>query len=382
MSPEAKNCKCISSAHGHGIPCGRSVTDAGDLCTFCASAESVIANLKPSEYILADSFKAYPISNVASQVMFTDWLPTVSYPDPEKVRTLENEIHQLQDKLQKVAGDLQKEKVTAAGHEEREMQLTATLSELTKKQQLAFLLDRISPEAADVLLDSEQLRSDFLNPDPRLLFAMSVDIRRSTDLMLKARTPQAFAKFITKLCNDLMDVVRNNHGVVDKFTGDGILCFFPEFFTGKDAGYYALATADACHAIFKRHYGAHRSSFTSVLTEVGLGIGIDYGECHLVQVAGNLTIVGSPVVYACRLGGAPAGTTLLNQPAYEVVSERHGGYVFLEETSIPIKHEGELAAYAATLSRANPTPLAPAWRDLKNSDGISETTGVGQRKEK
>ncbi len=90
---------------------------------------------------------------------------------------------------------------------------------------------------------------------------------------------------------------------------------FPEFFSGKDAGYYALAAADACHATFEKHYRAHRNSFRSVLKDVGLGIGVDYGECHLVLVAGNLTIVGSPVVYACRLGGAPAGLTLLNQPA-------------------------------------------------------------------
>jgi class 3 adenylate cyclase len=225
----------------------------------------------------------------------------------------------------------------------------------------------VSPEAAGVLLDSEQLYAEFLSPKARALFAMSVDIRRSTDLMLKARTPQAFATFITKLCNDLMDVVRKNHGVVDKFTGDGILCFFPEFFSGGDAGYYALAAADACHATFDKHYRAHRNSFTSVLKEVGLGIGVDYGECHLVQVAGNLTIVGSPVVYACRLGAAPAKLTLLNQSAYEIISKRHGGCVLLQETSIDIKHEGILVAYAANLSRSNFAPLPPAWIEMKKS---------------
>lgn len=96
-----------------------------------------------------------------------------------------------------------------------------------------------------------------------------------------------------------------------------------------------------------------------------MGIGVDYGECHLVQVAGSLTIVGAPVVYACRLGGAPAGTTLLNQPAYEKVCERHGGRVLLDETSIEIKHEGVLVAYAATLSRSNYQPIQPAWIDAR-----------------
>lgn len=367
-------CKCVNGAHGHGIPCSQPTTESSELCYSCSAAITASVPTIRS-YQLYDTFKTFPASNVASSSLvsgsfgqgFASGANILYYPDQEKVRSLENEIRNLQDSLKETASALQKEKLSAAGHKESEAKLKETLYELTKKQQLEFLLDRVSPEAADVLLDSEELRSKFLGSDPRLLFAMSVDIRRSTDLMLKARTPQAFATFITKLCNELMDVVRSCHGVVDKFTGDGILCFFPEFFSGRDAGYYALAAADACHNTFTKHYRAHRNSFATVLQEVGLGIGVDYGECHLVQVAGNLTIVGSPVVYACRLGGAPGGTTLLNQPAYEIISERHGGRVLLEETSIEIKHEGVLVAYAATLSRGSYVPSPPAWIDAKGA---------------
>jgi class 3 adenylate cyclase len=371
-----QNCNCVSLTHGHGFSCSQPATEPSGLCKACSDSEKIGGIISPSFVGTSfDAFKTYPVSNVASSIFvsgklgegFVGSADIFSFPDQEKVRSLEDEIRRLEDSLKTTASELQKEKATAAGHMERETKLKSTLSELTKKQQLAFLLDRVSPEAADVLLDSEQLGTEFLRSEPRLLFAMSVDIRRSTDLMLKARTPQAFAAFITNLCKDLMDVVRNNHGVVDKFTGDGILCFFPEFFSGKDAGYYALAAADACHATFDKHYRAHRNSFRSVLKDVGLGIGVDHGECHLVQVAGNLTIVGSPVVYACRLGGAPAGWTLLNQPAYEIISERHGGCVLLEETSIDIKHEGVLVAYKATLSRSNFAPSPPAWIELKKS---------------
>jgi hypothetical protein len=115
-----------------------------------------------------------------------------------------------------------------------------------------------------------------------------------------------------------------------------------------------------------------------VLKEVGLGIGVDYGECHLVQVAGSLTIVGVPVVYACRLGGAPAGKTLLNQPAYEAISEKHGGRVLLNETSIEIKHEGVLFAYEATLSRSDYQPAQPAWMDAKKAVSDSSAGAAGK----
>jgi class 3 adenylate cyclase len=343
------------------------------------------AFLSSDLFKMYDLLKTYPGSTFASPIFasgsvveLTGSGSLLSYPDQEKVRSLEDEIRRLRDDLGNITRTLQEEKSTSAEHKRREEKLTATLDELKKKQQLAFLLDRVSPEAAHVLLESEGLRTEFLSPDPRPLFAMSVDIRRSTDLMLKARTPQEFATFITDLCKDLMDVVRKCHGVIDKFTGDGILCFFPEFFSGRDAGFYALAAADACHSTFDRHYRAHRNSFRSVLKDVGLGIGVDYGECHLVQVAGNLTIVGAPVVYACRLGGAPAGKTLLNQPAYEVISERHGGRVLLDETSIEIKHEGVLVAYTATLSRGNYQPAQPAWIDAKGSAANSSDITTGK----
>jgi len=81
---------------------------------------------------------------------------------------------------------------------------------------------------------------------------------------------------------------------------------------------------------------------------------------------GDLTIVGVPVVYACRLGGAPAGETLVNQPAYEIISERHGGSVFLTETAIDIKHEGTLVAYSAKLSRSRYEPKPPEWINSKS----------------
>ncbi len=88
------------------------------------------------------------------------------FPDPVKVRSLEDQIRTLRDDLNQKTLALRDEKFARADHEKRAQELKATLDELTKKQQLAFLLDRVRTEAADVLLDSTDLRGQFLSPEP------------------------------------------------------------------------------------------------------------------------------------------------------------------------------------------------------------------------
>jgi class 3 adenylate cyclase len=185
--------------------------------------------------------------------------------------------------------------------------------------------------------------------------------------MLKAREPKLYADFITNLCSDLTKIIVDDYGVFDKFTGDGLLCFFPSFYSGEDAPYYAIKAAAECHNKFTEHYQKNRKCFKTVLINVGLGIGIDYGKTHLVKMQDQLTVIGEPVVYACRLSGGEAGKTLINQPAYEILSELYGAYVDFKEDSIEIKHEGPTLAYIASLSKKSYVPKIPEWLSKKVS---------------
>ncbi len=281
--------------------------------------------------------------------------------DRDRALAFQRENVELRAEAEKLRRAIETERNTSAELKKNVIKLENTNAKLQEQQQLAFILERVNPPAQVALLSREDFRKQVLETEQAPMFVMSVDIRRSTELMLKARRPQAFASFITSLCTNLMNVVLEHNGIVDKFTGDGILAFFPEFFSGIDAGYLALAAAERCHSEFAVHYRAHRKSFQSVLLDAGLGIGIDYGECHLVRFAAGLTVVGAPVVYACRLGSAPAGCTYLNQPAYEAVSERHSGLFFLNETCIEIKHEGRVVAYTAKPARTDYQPAEPDW---------------------
>jgi len=268
---------------------------------------------------------------------------------------------ELEDEISSLKKEIRIKTATAQKKGKEIEDLKKTIEELNKKKRLQHLLYRVNDTARKKLLESEEFKDRFEKSEHCSAAIMAVDIRRSTELMLKARKPKLYANFIISLCTDLTGIILDNYGVFDKFTGDGILAFFPEFYSGPDTLYWAIKAAAECHNCFSKHYREKRGSFTSILLEVGLGIGIDYGESHLVKVQDGLTVIGTPVVYACRMSGAKAGQTLLNQPAYEVTSEKFGGHINFQESEIDMKHEGRTLTYIATLSEKTYEPKLPDW---------------------
>jgi class 3 adenylate cyclase len=245
--------------------------------------------------------------------------------------------------------------------------LEAELDEKKKHIELSHLLTRVSPKAAELLLHNEAFRGEFLQ-SPCPAFVMAIDVRRSTELMLKARDPAGFAQFLITLASALKNSILLNNGVFEKFTGDGVLAYFPTHFTGTDAAFFALKAAEQCHAVFEKLYKDNRHRFNSVIKNTGLGIGIDFGLVHTMVVSGEFAVVGTPVVYACRMAGAQAGQTLLNQGAFEEIVTRYEAYCELEETEIDIKHEGPTVAYKVELN-AKPFELEePSWKRAPAED--------------
>jgi class 3 adenylate cyclase len=345
---------------------------------FSSLAGTPISSLMTSAISISSTpISSLGVSSIPSYVSgLGDYSKIGLWADQEfvsSVKSFEDEVAELRKQVESQALALSKQKSSAETKEGKIAELQKSFDELNAKLQLQFLLGRVHPAAQRELLNSETFREQFVQPDETPAVVLSVDIRRSTELMLKARTPQAFADFVTTLCSDMMRIITEQFGVFDKFTGDGVLAFFPEFYSGPDAVFYAVEAADKCHASFQQHYQQFRRSFTSVLTDTGLGIGLDYGPVHLVQIAGGITVVGAPVVYACRLGSAPPNVTLANQPAYEVLSDRCGSSCFIEERILEIKHEGSMLAYAVRRNGREYAPAQPAW--LKDSSsGKKKTT--------
>jgi AcrR family transcriptional regulator len=221
-------------------------------------------------------------------------------------------------------------------------------------QQAGVGQSRVNEAVQKRILSSSDFLNQFVPGSHCEAFVMAIDIRRSTELRLKARDPQAFAAFLSSLCQKLAEVVKAHDGVFNQFTGDGILAYFPHFLGGVQSGAHAVNAALECHQVWLEHYRQHRHVFRTVLLDVGLGIGIDHGEVTTVEVAELITVTGEPMVYACRLSGAPAGATYLNQPAYEQIQAHRTGQFQIHETNLHVKHEGSTLAYAITAAPAAP----------------------------
>ena len=281
----------------------------------------------------------------------------------DKVRELRQENKGLREEVIDKQKALEKKEIETGELEESVKRLEKSNEKLSQQQRLQHLLYKVHPAAWKKLEREEAFRKLFYRDTPCPMFIMSIDIRKSTELMLNAKDPKSYQGFIITLCTQLKQIILENYGVFDKFTGDGILAFFPQFYSGEDAAYCAIKAAAECHAFFVNHYTKNRSCFTVILKDVGLGIGIDFGETQLVNVQDWLTVIGTPVVYACRLSGAEAGHTLLNQQAYDEASQKFGEFINVQEYTQPFKHQGSVIAYTVSLTEKTPKIKPPSWSE-------------------
>ncbi|MGH7163234.1 MAG: adenylate/guanylate cyclase domain-containing protein, partial [Planctomycetota bacterium] len=268
--------------------------------------------------------------------------PLFTVPRSPTERHLEAKVASMRATLDDLAKEKEKTlsrlKAEQAGHESDQGRVDKLLLEMAREREAlqreeTFLRykGRIADAAFEMLGDVDSTVAQALRPDAEIeeCWVVSVDIRRSTELMLKAKSARHFSAFVTDLCHALRRIIVTHYGVFDKFTGDGILSFFPKRYAGDAVASWVVRAADACHEAFRSTYEASRSAFRTVI-DTGLGIGVDVGRVRLVDIGDGVSVVGDPVVYACRLGSARAGETLVNQTAAELLTERCYGEVGLE----------------------------------------------------
>src|SRR6185436_699940 len=228
------------------------------------SRSSLFENVMGSAAIAATGLDPATAAALGAHGLYPYGERVVIRESPElqpKLRELEAQLTQLRADVSDKTRALSEQAEGSARKDDDIRELQQNIAELTEKQHLAHLLARVEPEAQRLLLESKDFRKQFDHEEPCDAFVMSIDIRRSTELMLKSRRPKLFAQFIVGLTQILREIVLSNHGIFDKFTGDGVLAFFPTFYSGLDAGLLVLQAAHQAHTAFSQHYDANRHCF-------------------------------------------------------------------------------------------------------------------------
>lgn len=134
---------------------------------------------------------------------------------------------------------------------------------------------------------------------------LCVDIRSSTILMREALDHHRFADILTSFIGAAKNYIQNLGGWFDKFTGDGFLAYWPT--DSEQIQKHAKSVSRFCGdtlRLFRDQISSDlKSNSRNFPSRAGISIGVDVGPLHLMKVAGDLTIVGHPVVGAVRMVG-------------------------------------------------------------------------------
>jgi adenylate cyclase len=157
----------------------------------------------------------------------------------------------------------------------------------------------MSPEVVEHIMGSggpEKLRGQ-----KREITVMFSDVRNFTK-MSEMRTPVEVLDILNRYLDAMTEIVFTHRGVVDKFMGDGILCYWGAF--GDASSHAQLAAATAAKMVVKLEE-LNKIWQADGLPELNIGIGINTGDA----VFGNLgagkkiefTVLGDTVNVASRL---------------------------------------------------------------------------------
>jgi class 3 adenylate cyclase len=181
------------------------------------------------------------------------------------------------------------------------------------RARIAALLESHAPPDWEERFQRDQLLDAIIDTTPLQMFVMAADIRESTLLMKEAVQFEQFAKIMDKFVSAVRSGIGTPGGWFDKFTGDGFLAYWIAPSTPKDeyqqrfveaAGNLAHTAHELIDLFHRRVLEDFRRNSRNLSDGVGLSIGLDAGPGFLVEIAGELTLVGPPVVGAVRMVNA------------------------------------------------------------------------------
>jgi adenylate cyclase len=173
-------------------------------------------------------------------------------------------------------------------------------SGLAEKERVRDLLGKVvSHEIAEELLSKEIE----LGGEERIVTVLFADIKGFTTLC-ETSAPQAVLTLLNRYLSEITKVIEDNHGVVDKYTGDSVMALFGAPLTRPNDAENAVRAALAIQQCMVDLNAINRNAGLAMMET---GIGVHTG----LVVAGNLgsqnrlnyTVIGDSVNLSARLEG-------------------------------------------------------------------------------
>lgn len=163
-----------------------------------------------------------------------------------------------------------------------------------RKQLMDIFGQHVSPAVVDRLL-SQKLD---LESEMRHVCIMFLDIRNFTKFS-EDKSPVEVVNYLNALFGFMIEIINRNHGIINKFLGDGFLAVFgAPISDGKDCFNAVSASREILASV-------HQYSTEGKIAETRIGIGIHSGEAVTGNVGSEIrkeyTIIGDTVNLASRI---------------------------------------------------------------------------------
>jgi adenylate cyclase len=173
-----------------------------------------------------------------------------------------------------------------------------------------------------------------LGGDRRPITILFSDIRGFTS-MAESMGPDAIAQLLTEYFSEMVEIIFEHGGTLDKFVGDAIMALWGAPIAHADDADRALRAAVAMQQGIAR---LNERWVAAGRPQIGVGIGINYGEVFAGNIGSHrrleYTVIGDAVNVANRLcSEAGPGEILVSEALCQVVKD-HADYQYLPAMSL------------------------------------------------
>ena len=160
------------------------------------------------------------------------------------------------------------------------------------------------------------------------------DIRKSQDLITYAVNSDTYRRNMVSYIENVRKIILENMGIFDRFTGDGFICYFNAYLSGRFKRDLYKSVVDVCVKIQNESipfFNQWPQGLQKLSQEpIGLSIGIDSGKNNFMDDR-MMFAIGTPAVWATRMCAAgKASDIIFNNIPHSKICEMGNEHSFEE----------------------------------------------------